>query len=68
MSDDVRALYVIAFLMLLVMGALVFLDWKRAGEIEHLHDRIDAIDTRPVARILRARDDETAEAIAREGA
>lgn len=68
MSDDVKSLYLIAFLMLLVLGTLVFLDWKRAGEIEYLHSRIDAIDTRPVARILRARDDETAEAIAREEA
>lgn len=68
MSDDVKSLYVIAFLMLLVMGTLLFLDWKRAGEIEYLHSRIDVIDTRPVARILRARDDETAEAIAREEA
>lgn len=68
MSDDVKSLYVIAFLLLLVMGVLVFLDWRRQGEIEYLHDRIDAIDTRPVARILRARDDETAERIAREEA
>lgn len=67
MSDDVRSLYVVAFLMLLVLAMLVFLDWKRAGEIEYLHSRVDAIDTRPVARILRARDDETAETIAREG-
>jgi hypothetical protein len=68
MSDDVKSLCVVAFLMLLVLGMLVFLDWKRQGEIEYLHDRIDAIDTRPVARILRARDDATAEAIAREEA
>lgn len=67
MNDDVRSLYVIAFLMLLALAMLMFLDWKRTGEIDHLHARIDAIDTRPVARILRARDDETAEAAAREG-
>lgn len=67
MSDDMRALYLLMFLFLLIAATLLLLDWRRAGEIEFLHERVDAIDTRPVARILRARDDETAEAIAREG-
>jgi hypothetical protein len=67
MSDDTRTLYLLMFLFLLIAATLLLLDWRRTGEIEYLHERIDAIDTRPVARILRARDDETAEAIAREG-
>lgn len=67
MSDDLKTLYVCGFMIMLAVCVLVYADWKRSGEIEYLHERIDAIDTRPVARILRARDDETAEAIAREG-
>jgi hypothetical protein len=67
MNDDTRTLYLLMFLFLLIAATLLLLDWRRTGEIEYLHERIDAIDTRPVARILRARDDETAEAIAREG-
>jgi hypothetical protein len=66
MSDD-AALRTILFLLLLTCACLVYLDWRRSGEIEYLHERLDAIDMRPVARILRARDDAAAEAAAREG-
>jgi hypothetical protein len=66
MSDDLRTLYyMIAALLVVASAALVYLDWRKQGEIEYLHARIDAIDTRPIARILRAHDDATAEAVAR---
>lgn len=68
MSDDARTLYLIAAVLFLAVGMLLYANWRQQGEIEFLHSRIDAIDTRPVARILRARDDATAEAIAREEA
>ena len=66
MDDDAKTLYLLIVLLLVVSAILVMLDWRRQGEIEYLHERVDAIDMRPVARILRARDDATAEAVARE--
>lgn len=67
--------------MLAVCGALLYLDWRRQGEIDLLHDRLDLLERRPhgsaaaapvvrstVERILHAPDDRTLADIAREGA
>lgn len=81
---DERNTWLMFALVLVVCGALVYLDWRRQGEIEFLHERIDGLDeaatraladlhrrrdTRPtVERILHASDDRTLADIAREGA
>lgn len=67
MSDETRTLYWLFVLLMLTSAILVYLDWRKQGEIDYLHSRVDAIDVRPVARILRAHDDAAAEAVAREG-
>lgn len=67
MSDELRTLYLMTTLLLVTTAMLLYLDWRKQGEIEYLHQRIDAIDTRPIARILRAHDDATAEAAASKG-
>lgn len=67
MSEELRTLYWLTALLVITSAALLYLDWRKQGEIEYLHQRIDAIDTRPIARILRAHDDATAEAAAQKG-
>lgn len=66
-----RRLYVLLVLVLFVCTTLLYLDWRRTGEIEFLHERVDSIDglhgREYIARILRAHDDAAAEAAAREG-
>ena len=66
--------------LLLVCAALLYLDWRRQGEIELLHVRLDALDARRwdgpaappassrVERILGAPDDRTLADIAKENA
>lgn len=38
---DVALMFV---LVLVVCGALLYLDWRRQGEIEYLHSRFDSIE------------------------
>lgn len=64
MTEQERFNLITLVLLLFVVGALTLLDWRLRGEIDYLHSRIDVIDPRPVARILRAHDDATAERIA----
>lgn len=69
MNEDARTLYWLFVFLMLACAILVYLDWRKQGEIDYLHARVDAIDVRPIARILRATDDASAEAVARgEGA
>lgn len=81
---DERNVMLMVALVLCVCGALVYLDWRRQGEIEFLHERIDGLDAAAsralsslretarwpttVDRILHASDDRTLADIAREGA
>ena len=80
---DDRNVALMFTLLLCVCGALLYLDWRRQGEIELLHERLDGIDRRvtlaaatdtrtgetlAVDRILRASDDRTLADIAKEGA
>lgn len=67
--------------LLLACSALLYLDWRRQGEVELLHERVDTFEgrlrgiasaaTQPTQstfeRILRADDDRTLADIAREG-
>lgn len=67
MSEQDRINLYVAVMLLLVVCLVMYDHWSTRGELDFLHSRVDAIDPRPVARILRARDDATAEAVAREG-
>lgn len=70
-------------IVLFVCGALLYLDWRRQGEVELLHARVDELDRRvtlavvkdsrtgatlDIESILRAPDDRTLADIAREEA
>lgn len=79
-----RDVAMMMLLVLVVCAALLYLDWRRQGEIELLHERIDSLDAAaaqalatlypadrepsPVERILYASDDRTLSDIAKEGA
>lgn len=71
MSDELRTLYLMVTLLVITSAALLYLDWLRQGEIDHLHERVDALMQHTgreyIARILRAHDDATAEAAAQKG-
>lgn len=71
MSDELRTLYLMVTLLVITSTALLYLDWLRQGEIDHLHERVDALMQHTgreyIARILRAHDDATAEAAAQKG-
>jgi len=66
-DGDARNVYALIFLLLGLPALLVYLDWRRQGEIEYLHERVERMADTPVARILRAPNDEAAERAAREG-
>jgi hypothetical protein len=71
MSDELRTLYWLTALLVITTAMLVYLDWRKQGEIDHLHERVDALMQHTgreyIARILRAHDDATAEAAAQKG-
>lgn len=67
MSEQDRINLYVAIMLLLVVSMLMYEHWTTRGELDYLHARVDRVDVRPVARILRAHDDATAEAVAREG-
>lgn len=76
---DERSTALMFVLVLCVCGALLYLDWRRQGEVELLHERLDSLDAAAakaldsfsrenrstVDRILGASDDRTLADIAR---
>ena len=59
---DERNTALMFVLVLCVCGALLYLDWRRQGEIEYLHDRFDALNDAADAAMSRLRGDEPAPA------